>query len=102
MSTTDQTTAPHTLLPAGAPTHSARIAFTTIVNGLISANHWSAAGIESVGTNADEMNVSGNTAMKPSEFAASGEDTSIPSSANTHENAYPNRIRMPMPATISR
>ena len=54
---------------------------------MISANHCSAAGIDSTGTNADEMNVSGNTAMKPSEFAASGEETISPSSAKTHENA---------------
>src|SRR3954464_11916093 len=67
----------------------------------MSANQRSAAGIDSTGTNADEMNVSGNTAMKPSEFAASGEDTSMPSSANTQENAYPNRIRMTRPAAIS-
>ncbi len=87
MITSDQTTAPQTLLPAGWPTHSARIASTRIVNGLISANHFSAAGIDSTGTNADEMNVSGNTAMKPSEFAASGEETIRPSSAKTHENA---------------
>ena len=46
-----------------------------------------AAGIDWVGTNADEMKVSGNTAMNPSEFADSGDDTSIPSSANTHEKA---------------
>ena len=58
-----------------------------IVNGLISANHCSAPGIDSTGTNADEMNVSGNTTMKPTEFAASGEDTSRPSSAKNHENA---------------
>jgi hypothetical protein len=43
--------------------------------------------MESTGTNAEEMNVSGNTAMKPTEFADSGEDTSRPSSAKTHEKA---------------
>ena len=75
------------MLPAGAPSHSARIASTMIVNGLMSANACSAAGIDSTGTNADEMKVSGKTAMKPTEFAASGEDTSRPSSAKTHENA---------------
>src|SRR3954452_20059764 len=101
MRTIDQTTAPQTLLPAGAPIHSERIASTTIVNGLISANHCSADGIESTGTNADEMNVSGNTAMKPSELADSGDDTNRPSSAKTHENAYPNRISSPSPASTS-
>ncbi len=75
------------MLPAGAPTHSDRIASTTIVKGLTSANQRSAPGIDSVGTKAEEMNVSGNTAMKPIEFADSGEDTSIPSHAKTHENA---------------
>ncbi len=43
--------------------------------------------MDSAGTKADEMNVSGNTAMKPSELAASGEETMSPSSAKTHENA---------------
>ena len=63
------------------------MASTMIVNGLISANDCSAAGIESTGTKADEMKVSGKTAMKPTEFAASGEDTSRPNSAKTHEKA---------------
>ena len=85
--TSDHTTAPHTLLPAGAPSQSARIASTTIVNGLISANHCSPGGIESTGTKADEMKVSGKTARKPTELADSGEETSSPSSAKTHENA---------------
>ena len=74
-------------LPPGAPSHSSRISSTTTVNGFTSANTFSASGIESTGTKADEMNVSGNTSMKPSEFAASGVDTSIPRNANTHENA---------------
>jgi hypothetical protein len=87
MITSDQTTAPHTLSPAGAPSHSARIASTVTVNGLTSANHCSAEGIDSTGTKADEMKVSGKTAMKPTEFADSGEETSSPSSAKTHENA---------------
>ena len=69
------------------PSHSARIALTTIVNGLTSANASIQPGIDSVGTKAEEMKVSGKTAMKPTEFAASGEETSIPSSAKTHENA---------------
>src|SRR5437016_3704161 len=101
MITSDHTAAPHTQLPAGASTHSARSAFTSIVKGLIFANHLSASGIDSTGTKADEMNVSGKTAMKPSELAASGEETSIPSSANIHENAYPNRTNSPIPPTIS-
>ena len=57
------------------------------MNGLTSANACSGSGIESTGTNAEEMNVSGKTAMKPTELAASGEDTSSPRNANTHENA---------------
>ncbi len=75
------------LLPAGAPSHRARIASTTIVNGLTSANHCSTSGIESTGTNAELMKVSGKTAMKPTEFADSGDDTISPSHAKTHENA---------------
>jgi hypothetical protein len=87
MIASDQTTAPQTLLPAGAPSHSERIASTMIVNGLTSANARSAVGIDCTGTNAEEMNVSGKTAMKPTELAASGEETSMPRNANTHENA---------------
>jgi hypothetical protein len=82
-----QTKAPQTWSSAGRPSHSERIALTMIVNGLTSANHSRAGGIESVGTNAEEMNVSGNTTVNPTEFAASGELTSIPSRAKTHENA---------------
>lgn len=84
---TVQATAPQMLLPAGEPSQSDRIASTMNVNGLMSANHWSAAGIESTGTNADEMNVNGKTAMKPSELADSGEETIRPSNANTQEKA---------------
>ena len=58
-----------------------------IVNGLTFANHCSGSGIDCTGTNAEEMNVSGKTAMKPTELAASGEETSSPTNANTHENA---------------
>ncbi len=75
------------LLPAGAPSQSERIASTTKVKGLMSANHWRAAGIESTGTKAEEMKVSGKTAMKPTELADSGEETISPSQANTQEKA---------------
>ena len=74
----DQTIAPHTLLPAGAPSQSERIASTMIVKGFTSANPRSTSGMDCTGTNAEEMNVSGNTAMKATEFAASGVDVSIP------------------------
>src|SRR6202023_1949451 len=90
-----QTAAPQTLFPAGAPSQSERIASTVIVNGLTSANARSTEGIECTGTNAEEMNVRGKTAMNPTEFAASGVETSIPRKANTHEKAYPNRNRSP-------
>src|SRR3954447_20214503 len=100
--TSAQTKAPHTLLPAGAPIHSARSAFTTIVNGFSSANQRSPAGIDSTGTNADEMNVSGKMTMKPSELADSGDETSSPSSANTHENVYPKSSSSTTPPRISR
>src|SRR5215210_8087861 len=74
----DQATAPQTSLPAGAPSHSARIAFTTTVIGLTSAKSWRPAGIDSTGTNAAEMNVIGKISVKPTPFAASGEETIIP------------------------
>ncbi len=75
------------LLPAGAPSHRARNASTTIVTGFTSANFCSALGIESTGTNAEEMNVIGKTSVKPIPFAASGEETDIPIRAKIHENA---------------
>ena len=87
MIASDQAKAPQTLLPAGALSHSDRIASTMIVNGLTLANARSTEGIDCTGTNAEEMNVSGNTAMNPTELADSGEETSSPTSANTHEKA---------------
>ena len=63
---------------AGAPSQSERIASTMIVNGLTSANARRTAGIDWTGTKAEEMKVSGKTAMKPTEFAASGEDDEHP------------------------
>ena len=61
------------------------MALTTTVNGLTSANVCSASGMESVGTKADEMNVSGKTVMKPSDCADSGEDDFSPKKAKIHE-----------------
>ena len=61
------------LLPAGAPIHSARIALTTIVNGLTFANACSTGGRVCTGTNAEDTNVSGKIAMKPIELADSAE-----------------------------
>ena len=74
-------------MSAGASSHSARTAFTTIVNGLMSANVWSQLGIESVGTNADDANVSGKITRKPTDCADSGLLAIIPISAKNHENA---------------
>src|ERR1700746_628050 len=71
----DHRNASQTSLWAGAPSHSERIASTVIVNGLTSANARRGSGMLLTGTNIEEMNVSGNTAMKPTELAASGEST---------------------------
>src|SRR3954454_525195 len=65
ISASDHATAPHTLSPAGAPSHSERIASTTTVIGLISANCRSPSGIDLTGTNAAEMNVIGKISVKP-------------------------------------
>jgi hypothetical protein len=43
---------------AAVPSHRWRVASTTNVNGLAFANALNTAGIELIGTNADEMNVS--------------------------------------------
>src|SRR5437764_3932456 len=102
MIASDHRTDSHTLLWGGVPSHSERIASTVIVNGLTFANACSTSGIEATGTNAEEMNVSGNTAMKPAEFAASGEETISPTNANTQENAYPNSSSSPRPAIACR
>jgi hypothetical protein len=45
----------------------------------MSAKVCSHDGIVSTGTNADDANVSGKIAMKPSDWAASGEDAVSPS-----------------------
>ena len=82
-----QTIESHTAFPAGVPTKSARAALTIVVNGLCSANGCSHPGIESTGTNADEMNVIGNRIVKPYAFDASGDDAVSPMNAKTYENA---------------
>ena len=69
------------------PSHSERTASTTVVNGFASANCRSPSGIDSAGTNAEEANVSGKIAVKPIEFAVSGDDENRPTSAKIHENA---------------
>ena len=74
-------------MPAGASSHSARIASTTTVTGFAAATCSSPSGIDSTGTNADEMNVIGKISVKPTPLAASGEETDSPITANTHENA---------------
>src|ERR1700722_16741582 len=85
---TAQAIAPQTLFPAfSVPVHRNLIASTVIVNGLTCAKSRSAVGIEWTGTNADEMKVSGNTAMNPTELADSGVETSRPTHAKTHEKA---------------
>src|SRR3712207_7342054 len=65
------------------PPRSTLFPYTT----LFRSNASSHDGIDSTGTNADEANVSGNTAMKPTEFAASGEDTSRPDRKSTRLNS---------------
>src|SRR3954452_22114891 len=85
ISATDQATAPQTAFPAGAPSQSARMASTTTVIGLTSANSRRPAGIDSTGTKAAEMNVIGKISVKPIPSAASGEETDMPIRAKIHE-----------------
>ena len=47
------------------------------------------------------MNVIGKISVKPTPLAASGDETDMPISANTHENAKPKSSRSASPATIS-
>src|SRR5688572_15457438 len=82
-----QRKATQTSVLAGAPCQRCRIASTIVVNGFASANASSAAGIDSTGTKAEEMKVSGKIVMNPNAFAASGVEETIPMYANTHENA---------------
>src|ERR1700710_3323221 len=98
--TRDQTTAPQTLLPAGVPRKSERMASTTIVKGLTSAKVWRAPGIDSTGTKAEETKVSGKMNMKPSDCADSVELAVRPTKAKTQEKAYPKSSRRRMPATM--
>ena len=57
------------------------------VNGFTSAKARRPEGIDATGTNAEEMKVSGKTAMKPTELTDSGEDTSRPRKARNQEKA---------------
>src|ERR1700742_2279784 len=100
ISTRHHTIASQTSSPAGAPSQRWRSASTTVLTGFAFATASSGPGIDAVGTNADEMNVIGKISVKPSPFAASGDDTDIPISAKIHENAYPNSSSSANPATM--
>jgi hypothetical protein len=55
-------------------------------------------GMWAVGTNAEEPNTSGNTQVKPTDWATSGLRTEIPTNALIQENtplfsAHPSRLR---------
>ena len=71
------------------------------MNGLISANHCSPGGIESTGTKADEMKVSGKTARKPTEFADSGEDDEQPQQREDPREGVAEEHQQRHPPTIS-
>src|SRR4051812_40402028 len=86
--------------PDGTPSHSSRTALTVSVTGLTSAKACSQSGIESTGTKADDAKVSGNSQMKPADWATSALGTESPISAAIHENANPNRSSSSTPATI--
>jgi hypothetical protein len=60
-----------------------------VLTGFASANVWTAAGIESVGTNADDANVSGKRMVKPIACADSGDDEVSPIQAKIHDDAKP-------------
>ena len=62
------------LLPAGSPIQRARIASTATVNGFTSANCRSPSGSVSIGTKAEDTNVSGKITRKPIACAASPEE----------------------------
>ena len=95
------TKASQMLSPAGVPSHSARIASTMTLTGLASATSSSPAGIDSTGTNAEEMNVIGKISVKPTPFAASGVETDIPIRAKIQENAKPQTSSSAIPSRIS-
>ena len=57
-----------------------------IVKGFTSANCRSPSGIDATGTKAEEMNVNGNTMMKPTELTVSEDFATSPMNASTHEN----------------
>ena len=85
MMTMHHTTVPQMELPAGVPMKSARTASTMKVTGFASATGCSQSGIDAIGTNADEMKVSGKMIVNPYPFAASGEEATSPMRANTQE-----------------
>src|SRR3954454_10410055 len=72
---------------AGVPSQNERTASAIVVNGLASATWRSPSGIDSTGTKIDDANVSGKIAVKPIEFAVSGELENSPIIAKIHENA---------------
>ena len=65
MITTHQTIEPQIAFPDGVSRNSERTASTMTVTGFTSATGCSQPGIESTGTNAEEMNVSGKMIVNP-------------------------------------
>ena len=63
------------------------MASTVMVNGFTSANASSGAGMFSIGTNADEMNVNGKIAVNPICWALSALVEYRPTSAKIQLNA---------------
>ena len=74
------------------PCVSARIESTVAVTGWCSANARSQLGIVAVGANVELAKTSGKIGRNPATCAVSGSPTSMPISANIHENAKPKRI----------
>ena len=93
--TTHQTTDSQMLSPAGASSHKARIASTNVLTGLASATCSRPSGIDSTGTNAEEMKVIGKMSVKPMPFAASGVETERPMTAKIHDDAKTNSSSRP-------
>src|SRR5262249_42207466 len=99
----DRPTCPATVCPAGrapGPRIRARTAFAVTVTGWWVANGCSHDGMVWVGTNTALVKPSGNTTMYTAAWTASAVRTSNPTTAITHDQAYPNANAIPMPPSM--
>jgi hypothetical protein len=89
----------HRVGSSGPPRAIARIVLTTKVTGWWLAKACSQPGMDAIGTNAEDTNVSGNSQINPNDCTASSSPMASPVKAEMHAIATPNTVASTTMAT---